>query len=58
MTCCIRGCRETAKHFYKIKEVKFDYCGKHKYIPDKIIYHLKNGFYMPWVSRDRNAMPT
>ena len=45
MNCCVIGCERQARHTYKIKEVKFSYCKKHKYIPDNMMSKVKYGFY-------------
>ena len=56
--CDVIRCKQPSKHFYRLSRLRFGYCDGHKRIPDKIIYNLKQGFYMSWLSRDKNGMPT
>ncbi len=53
--CDIIHCKKQSKNFYRLGGLRFGYCDGHKRIPDKIIYNLTHGFYMPWISRDKNA---
>ena len=45
MECCIIHCKRQARYTYKIGEVEFNYCDKHKSIPDKVFNNVKKGFY-------------
>lgn len=45
MNCCVISCERKAIRTYKLREIKFSYCKRHKYIPDIIIKKIKRGFY-------------
>ena len=45
MECCIIHCKRQARYTYKMGEVEFNYCDKHKSIPDKVFNNVKKGFY-------------
>ncbi len=41
MNCCVIGCERQARYNYKLREVKFVYCKRHKIIPDILIGKIK-----------------
>lgn len=45
MMCDFNNCNKSSHYFYRLGEVRFEYCQKHSRIPEFMIKKIEEGYY-------------